>query len=86
MSTNKFTDGVLTRFEFGKFGNYGSQLVVKLDKENMPSLSLENWAYGETAGSITTYEGISSKRLAELGQELIKAASKLEEIERKATT
>jgi len=83
VSTNNFTKDVLIRFEFGQFGNYGSQLVVKIENET-PMLALENWAYGETFASITTTEGVNSKKLAQLGKELIQAALKLEEREKVA--
>lgn len=80
MATNNFTKDVLVNFKFGQFGNYGSQLVVKLDG-GVPNLSLENWAYGETSGSITTYEGVTAESLAKLGKELIQAASQLRNTE-----
>jgi len=76
MFTKKFENDVLVRVEFGQFGNYGTQLVIKL-QSGMPVLSLENWAYGETAGSITTYEGVTADKLEKLGKELIQAAGEL---------
>lgn len=80
MSTNK---DVLVNFKFGQFGNYGSQLVVKLD-DNVPNLSLENWAYGETAASITTYEDVTADNLEKLGKELVQAAAQLRNREKVA--
>ncbi len=69
---------VLVRFEFGKFGNYGSQLVLQQhDNGESHSLALENWAYGETSASVTTYEGVTADNLEKLGKELIQAASQL---------
>lgn len=73
---------VLASMNFGRFGNYGSRLAVEIKDDGiMPVLSLENWAYGETTGIISTY-GITSEQLAHLGKELIHASLKLEEKEK----
>jgi hypothetical protein len=76
VSTNNFTKDVLVNFKFGKFGNYGSQLVVKLN-DGVPNLSLENWAYGETYANITANEGVTADNMEKLGKELIQAAAEL---------
>jgi len=70
----------LLMHEFGQFGNYGSQLVLKIEKDT-PMLVLENWAYGETFGSITVTEGINAAKIEKLGNDLIQAAVELKKWE-----
>jgi hypothetical protein len=59
----------LLRYAFGEFGNYGSALVVKVEDELL-SLKMENWAYGETNASIST-TAINASDLIELGLQLV---------------
>jgi hypothetical protein len=68
----------LIRYSFGEFGNYGSSLVVQEDDGLV--MKMENWAYGETYGSIQTRE-IKAQDLIELGQKLLALGVKLKDEE-----
>lgn len=66
-----------TLLSFELFGevNHGSSILVKEDKTDL-SLSIENWAFGETFG--LTSAKITISNIIKLGQQLTNLGKKLQ--------
>jgi hypothetical protein len=65
----------LISYEFGEV-DCGSSILIK-DNEGVLSLSIENWAYGETSGSISTKLTVND--ITDLGHQLINLGEKLKQ-------
>jgi hypothetical protein len=65
----------LLSFELFSEVNHGSSILVKEDKTDL-SLSIENWAFGETFGLVSAKITISN--IIKLGQQLTNLGKKLQ--------